>query len=131
LSSEPKEPAGKPARLLRWALMALFWGALIFALTMALIPQPPPLPGAPSDKSLHMLAFASLTVLWALAYPGTSLLVILIALTALGGLIELVQGTALINREASRADWCADILAIFTVLIGFALLRAVRSLQRR
>lgn len=131
MSSEPDEPADKPARLLRWALMALFWGALIFALIMALIPQPPPVPGAPSDKFLHMLAFASLTVLWALAYPGTSLLVILIALTALGGLIELVQGTALINREASLADWCADILAILTVLIGFALLRAVRSLQRR
>lgn len=111
--------------------MALFWGALIFALVMALIPQPPPVPGSPSDKVLHMLAFASLTVLWALAYPGTSLLVILIALTALGGLIELVQGTALINREASLADWCADVLAILTVLIGFALLRAVCSLQRR
>jgi hypothetical protein len=38
LSSGPVEPADKPGRLLRWALMALFWGALIFALVMALIP---------------------------------------------------------------------------------------------
>jgi hypothetical protein len=65
--------------------------------------------------------------LWALAYPDTSLLVIFIALTALGGLIELVQGTALINREASLADWGADILGVLAVLIGFALQRAACS----
>lgn len=117
-------------QLLRWLLIALFWGALIFAVTMALIPQPPPVPGAPSDKVLHVLAFATLTTLWALAYPGTALIIILVALAALGGLIELVQGTAPINREASLADWCADILAILGVLIVFAVVRAARVLLR-
>lgn len=117
-------------QLLRWLLIAMFWGALIFAVTMALIPKPPRVPGAPLDKVLHVLAFATLTTLWALAYPGTALFIILVALAALGGLIELVQGTAPINREASLADWCADILAILCVVIVFALVRAVRFLRR-
>ena len=92
---------------------------------MALAPDPPSLIGALSDKLLHMLAFATLTVLWVAAYPGTLRIAIFVALAALGGLIELVQGTAIISREASLADWGADILAILAVLIGLALVRTV------
>jgi VanZ family protein len=106
---------------MRW----VFGGALIFALSMALIPDPPPLIGALSDKLLHMLAFATLTVLWVAAYPRTLRIAIFVALAALGGLIELVQGTAIISREASLADWGADILAILAVLICLALVRRV------
>ena len=34
-----------------WPVMAraLFWLALVFAVVMALLPQPPALPGTPSD----------------------------------------------------------------------------------
>lgn len=131
MNNEPKQRVRKYGRLLRWLLTPLFWGALIFALVMALLPEPPALPGTPSDKLLHMLAFATLTMLWVLTYPNTPLAVILIVLATLGGLIELVQGTTLINREASLADWLADILAIVIVLGCFAFARAVRSLSRQ
>lgn len=124
------EPVRPWSRWMRWFLIALFWATLIFSVTMALTAQPPPVPGTPSDKVLHMLAFATLTMLWALAYPGASLMMVLVALAVLGGLIEFVQGTALINREASLSDWCADILAILCVLIVLALVRAVRVLLR-
>ena len=32
----------------------LFWGALGFAFVMASLPQPPAIPGDPSDKVLHV-----------------------------------------------------------------------------
>lgn len=130
MSCEQEVRVRKPRWVLRWLLMALFWGALIFAIIMALIPQPPPLPLEASDKFLHMLAFGTLTMLCVMAYPNASLIIVLFALTALGGVIELVQGTAIVSRQASLADWWADVLAILPVVIGFALFRAVRHLSR-
>jgi len=131
MTKKPNVRSRTSGRLLRWLLISLFWGALAFALVMALLPEPPAVPSDPSDKQLHMLAFATLTMLWLLAYPGTPLIVILIVLGALGGLIELVQGTKLINREASLADWFADIVAILAILVCVAFGRAVCSLLRR
>jgi hypothetical protein len=129
VSHLPYEAADRPAngraRLLRWFFVALFWAASIFALVMAIIPQPPPIPGEPSDKVLHVLAFATLTFLWVLAYPRTSLIVIFVGLAVFGGLIELLQGTETIQREASLADWWADILAVLAVLTGAALVRGI------
>ncbi len=129
MSCEQEERVRKPRWVLRSIPMALFWGALIFAVAMALIPQPPPLPVETSDKILHMFAFGMLTLLCVVAYPNASLIIILIVLTALGGLIELIQGTAIVNRQASLPDWLADVLAILPVVIGFALFRAVRHLS--
>jgi len=127
MNCEIEERGLAPARMLRWLLVGLFWGAVTFAVTMALIPHPPALPGQPSDKVAHMIAFATLTLLWALAYPTTSLMIILAALTVLGGVIELVQGTGFVKREASLADWCADVLATVLALVFVIIVRAVRS----
>ncbi|MFC3212887.1 hypothetical protein [Novosphingobium panipatense] len=69
----------------------LFWLALVLAVTMAVLPHPPTLPGAPSDKLQHMMAFATLAVLAVLGHPRVPKLVIALALVALGGAIEVVQ----------------------------------------
>lgn len=112
------ERDGRPApadRVARW-LAALFWAALAFAFVMAVLPRPPQLPGDPSDKVQHVLAFATLAGLAAFAYPRASLLVILAALSAFGALIEIVQLIPALGRDGDVMDWIADTLAAAAVL---------------
>jgi VanZ family protein len=85
---------------------------------MALIPQPPPVPGHPSDKLLHMIAFATLGLLGGLAYPRVRALRLIGGLSLFGALIEVAQGTALIHRDRDVLDWVADTVACSVVIIG-------------
>jgi len=101
----------------------LFWSALCFALVMASLPQSPPLPGDPNDKVLHIVAFVTLALLAAIAYPRLSLLTIFLALALFGGVIEAIQLIPGINRNASLADWLADALAVATTLLVMASMR--------
>ena len=108
-----------PTRLFRIA----FWGALAFAAVMALLPTPPGLPVEVSDKIQHMVAFFTLAVLAALAYPHVSLIRIGIALGAFGGAIELAQLIPVLNRYGDVGDWLADMAAIVVALVLAALWR--------
>ena len=92
-------------------LRALFWAAAAFAFVMAVLPHPPRLPGDPSDKVLHVTAFATLGLLGAFAYPSASALRLLIPLSLFGGLIELVQAIPALNRDSDLVDWVADTVA--------------------
>jgi VanZ family protein len=94
----------------------LFWGAALFAFVMAVLPQPPELPGEPSDKIQHMVAFATLGVLGAWAYARTSLLQLLAGLSLFGALIEIVQAIPSLHRDSDVRDWIADTLACGFVL---------------
>ena len=99
-------------------LRLLFWAASLFALVMALIPQPPPVPGHPSDKLLHMIAFATLGLLGNSAYARVGALRLIAGLSVFGGLIEILQGTALIHRDRDVLDWVADTIACGAVIVG-------------
>jgi VanZ family protein len=101
----------------------LFWSALVFAFVMAILPQPPALPGDPGDKLLHMLAFFVLGGLAALAYPRIRLLVIFLSLTVFGAVIEFVQTIPELGREASWLDWLADVGALGFVLMTVGVIR--------
>ena len=103
-----------------------FWGAALFALVMASLPKPPQLPGQPSDKIQHILAFVTLAALGALAYPRLSLLRLLLGLAAFGALIEVIQLIPPLHRDAQLADLVADVLAAAAVL-GLAWLLRKRS----
>lgn len=98
-----------------------FFGALAFTVIMATLPQPLPIPGEPSDKVQHISAFAVLTVLAQLAYPGIQPRRLFAGLIALGALIEVVQAIPALHREASILDWLADCFAV-TVAMGTAAL---------
>jgi hypothetical protein len=98
-------------------LVALFWAALVFAFVMAVLPRPPQLPGAPSDKVQHILAFTVLTGLALAAYPRASPLRIGLGLAAVGGLIELVQMIPALHRDGSWLDWAADCGAVLIILL--------------
>ena len=113
----------------RWQLLfrLAFWAALAVALVMALLPQPPPLPGEPPDKVLHILAFLTLTALALAAYPTVSKLRLAVALSAFGAMIEILQMIPSLNRDAQWMDWIADTGAVLAVLALAGLLRLRRS----
>jgi VanZ family protein len=99
-------------------LRLLFWAAALFALVMALIPRPPPVPGHPSDKVLHVIAFATLGMLGSVAYPRLTTLRLVAGLSLFGALIEILQGTALIHRDRDVFDWVADTIACAVVIFA-------------
>lgn len=99
---------------LRWG----FWTAASFALVMATLPKPPQLPGTPSDKIQHVIAFIVLAGLAAAAYRRTSLVVIAVGLSAFGALIEFLQTIPALHRDSDMQDWVADTAAsVFVLLI--------------
>ncbi|MEE4454772.1 hypothetical protein [Novosphingobium resinovorum] len=99
----------------------LFWLALVFAVTMAVLPHPPQIPGGPSDKFQHMLAFATLALLAVLGYPHVHKAKIACALILLGAGIEVVQMIPALHRDAEVMDLVADTFAIL-VMLGLAAL---------
>jgi VanZ family protein len=102
----------------------LFWPALLFALTMAVLPKPPQLPGPDlGDKVQHMLAFFTLTVLAGVGWPRLTLVRAVLWLSLIGAGIELVQAVPTLYRDSDWRDWVADTVAIFAALVPVALFR--------
>ena len=97
-------------------LRLAFWCALLFAFVMAIIPHPPQLPGAPSDKIQHFSAFVALGAIGFFAYPGSRLLTLAAGLSLFGALIELVQAIPALGRDGDVVDWIADTLAAALIL---------------
>lgn len=111
--------------MLRSLSSVLFWLATVAAFVLASLPEAPQLPGNPSDKTLHALAFLTLAILAAFAFPRKRLVVLFLWLGMFGGAIELVQSMPQIGREASWLDWLTDLGAAGLVLLVFGMLRAL------
>ena len=109
----------------------LFWAAAIFAFVMAILPHPPELPGEPNDKIQHMLAFGTLGLLSAWAYPRVPLVRVLIGLSLYGAFIEFVQAIPALHRDSDVKDWIADTIASGVVLLLVALWRRKRQALAR
>lgn len=75
------------------------------------------------DKINHIAAFITLSVAAAWAWPRTDLWRIGLWLSALGGLIELVQAIPFIARDAEWGDWFADTVAATIALTVVWVLR--------
>jgi len=93
-----------------------FWVALIFAVTMALVPKPPAVLGEMGDKYQHMLAFATLAVLASAGYPRAAWSRIAERLSFLGALIEVLQSIPALHRDCDIMDWLADTASILAAL---------------
>ena len=104
-------------------LRAIFWAAAAFAFVMAVLPHPPQLPGAPSDKVQHIAAFLVLGALASFAWPRTSPVYLAAALSLFGAVIELVQLIPALNRDGDPVDWIADTAAAGLMLIFLHWLR--------
>lgn len=91
-------------------------------------------PGHGSDKELHATVYFVNTLAILLAFvwrPGRGAgrfnawalpVVVAIAMLALGGLIEIVQG-GFVGRDSQFADWVADAAGITLAVMVFAALR--------
>lgn len=95
-------------------LLAVFWLCLIVTLLFALSPYGD-VPRV-NDKTLHVLAFATLTFLATAAFPAMPLTRVFLGLCTLGGAIEIAQMIPQLHRDAEIGDWLADTLAIAVVL---------------
>ena len=113
-----------------WLPRASFWSAAAFAFVMAVLPHLPQLPGAPSDKVQHVIAFTTLGLLAAWAYPRASLLRLVLGLSLFGALIEVVQAIPSLHRDSDVVDWIADTLACALALAAARWWRA-RAAGRR
>lgn len=100
-------------------VQAGFW--LAMGITLYLTLRPIVIPTTMSDKSQHLLTFGLLTAWAALAYPRARLAPLGLALSGLGGMIELLQ--PLSGRSDDLLDWIADTAGI---LIGLAVASAWR-----
>jgi VanZ family protein len=81
------------------------------------------MPGDPSDKIQHIIAFTVLSGLAGASYRTSALLAIGIRLSAFGALIEIVQAVPALHRDSSALDWLADTGAVLVVLIIVAFAR--------
>lgn len=106
----------------------VFWLALALALAAALNPQPPRIPGPPSDKIQHILAFLLLTSMALAAYPRARWLPLALALSGFGALIEFLQMIPALHRDAELLDWVADTAAVLFVLAIAWVLRRRRAM---
>ena len=105
----------------------LFWSALVFAVTMALMPKPPAMLGEVKDKYQHILAFSCLALCASLAYRRAPLMRIAERLSFLGAVIEVLQSIPALHRDCDIMDWIADTAAILTVLALVAIVRKQRA----
>ena len=94
-----------------------FWLVAVFAFVMAVLPHPPQLPGAPSDKVQHIAAFLVLGCLASFAFPCTSPVYLAAGLSLFGAMIEVVQMIPSLNRDGDPVDWLADTAAAGLMLI--------------
>ena len=103
-----------------------FAAALGLTMVMALLPQPPELPVALSDKTQHATAFAILAGLGACAWPRR-LAQIAVVLIIIGGLIEILQMIPILHRDAEFADWATDVAATLATLLVVRMIQGKRT----
>ena len=104
-----------PALLARLARIGLVVAAVL-AFVFAILPAVPG-PETYNDKVLHGGTFFVLACLASVGWRRSSIIVLFIALTAFGGLIEIVQGLDLLGRDADWMDLLADMVGAATGLI--------------
>lgn len=114
--------------LKRPVFLQIFTLACVLTVFAAMMPSMPGLPGPIGDKLQHTVAFVTVTILAALAFPTLRPATLLLGMATFGGLIELLQLIPLVHRDADLADWLVDCAAI----VGAAPLAIVaRSLLAR
>ena len=105
-----------------------FFLALVVVLLLTL--EPADLVASPiNDKAAHLLAFAGLAFIGAIAWPRRAA-TIAVCLAILGATIEVIQGTHWIGRDAEFLDFVADCLGVGAGLSCAAVFRSMRNRRR-
>jgi VanZ family protein len=105
--------------------------ALVFAVTMALLPHPPRVVGNMWDKEQHMLAFGTLTFLACFGFPRATLFRIAERLSFVGALIEVAQSYPPLHRDCDIFDWVADTTAVVGMVLIVGFLSWIRERLRK
>lgn len=104
-------------------MQVVFAIACLVGIAYALMPKPPKLPTYQwGDKVEHMLGFAALAFLAALAFPKMRRWRVIERLSFLGALIEVAQSIPGLGRDCDIRDWIADTVAVIVVTGVMALL---------
>ncbi len=117
-------------RFVAVGVVIVYWGAM-FAGTHLNLPGPE-MPHAPSDKTMHLVAYTGLAFLWlvaAAAFGRVSWLmyiVVMIGAGAYGAVDEISQ--SLVGRDTDIADWRFDMLGAALGSIVFAAVYAAWNL---
>ena len=93
-----------------------FWTCMLVVMVLAFMPPVPHMPTTGWDKSNHLLAFVVLALVGRLAYPASTV-ALMLGLLIYGGLIESLQSFTP-DRFAEWGDWLADGLGL---LLGWGL----------
>ncbi|QNL20029.1 VanZ family protein [Hyphobacterium sp. CCMP332] len=125
MSSHPFSSGADPRKrqALRQAAKGMFWLAFTAITVLALLPgpaAPPRLLG--TDKLEHAAAFLVLTLLAGFGWRALPLWFITLAMITYGLLIELIQGSPILQRTMSFADVLADLAGIALGLTLVAIL---------
>lgn len=96
----------------------------MLTLVMAVLPGDETPQVFPWDKASHVSAFYLLTLLAVAGGPLTDLLWVAVGLSALGGLIELIQALPIVHRDCSVWDWVADTVGVVSVLLPIVLVQS-------
>lgn len=104
---------------------------MTFSFVAAILPHPPQVPGAPSDKVQHIIAFLALAVLARWAYPEIRKRYLLLGLALFGAAIELAQAIPALQRDSDPLDWVADVAAATAVFVAIALWPSARHRPSR
>ena len=82
------------------------------------------------DKAQHFIAYFGLALMGVLGWAGRRAWMVLLAVMALGGTLELLQ--AVVGRDAEWSDMLANTLGAATgTLVALLLLRTARLVDRR
>ena len=109
-------------RFVAVAVVVAYWGAM-FVSTHITVPGPVVEHG-PSDKSMHLVAYAGLAFLWLTAAAAfgpvswLSYVVVLIAAAVYGAVDEVSQ--SIVGRDTDLADWRYDMLGAALGTAAFA-----------
>ena len=114
----------------RRAARICFCIALICVLLATLLPIESPVRFL-DDKAQHLLSFFLLASIGVAAWGRRHVLLLCFVLALTGGMIELLQATPLIGRDAEFLDWVADVVGIGIVLIAVLPLSVVAMGERR
>ena len=71
----------------------------------------------PWDKAEHFTAFYGLALLALFAFPDVAAVRMAVALSAAGGLVELIQALPVVHRDCDWKDWVADSLGIAAAMV--------------